>query len=409
MVRASNPNLYWMKVKGPFAGSTSRYEALLWEYLERNPGAMRVPNAPETTVELDSLALLEAAAQAGTAVSERMLENFRYKGLMPRPRRVGQRGRTPVWAYPAGAEAQLVRLLWWRGRTKDTGVLKVLLWLDGFAIPTGDVRTALLSYLRHMNDSIEQVISTRAEELGLDPADPAGRTAAVEELARTMAAKRGAVSIPRTSRLSAADRSRALALLVRTIGLGERVDGTPAEGDAVERVLGIAPNGRRYSPDGVGPWLTGPTEEIFGAAAVVGLPNMLKTLDDVTDDALGRARQTVNALFRLLPLAARMMDVLAGQDNVSGLAGMEKLAENPDNAMWLLAAVTAMLAAGWSENLATVTDALQQFPDLAERAQSLPDLPRDVLEARLADKPAQVRNQVERIVNAVIDGKLDAD
>lgn len=370
---------------------------------------MTVPSAPEPPVELDSQALLEAAARAGTAVSERMLENFRYKGLMPRPRRVGQRGRTPVWAYPAGADAQLVRLLWWRDRTKDTGVLKVLLWLDGFPIPTEDVRSALLSYLRHMNDSIEQVISSRAEELGLDPADPAGRTATVEELTRTMAAKRGAVSIPRASRLTAADRSRALALLVRTIGLGEQVEGTPAEGDAVERVLGIAPNGRRYSPDGVGPWLTGPAEEIFDSVGIVGIPNMIKTLDDIPDDCLGRARQTVNALFRLLPLAARMMDVLAGQSNVSGLAGMEKVAEHPENAMWLLAAVTAMLAAGWSENLTAVTHALQHVPELAERAQGLLDLPKDVLDARLASQPPQIRNQVERIVDAAIDGKLDVE
>lgn len=370
---------------------------------------MATPNASEQSAELDSQALFKAAARAGTPVSERMLESFRYEGLIPRPRRAGQRGQTPIWAYPPGADAQLVRLLWWRGRTKDTGVLKVLLWLDGFPIPAEDVRTALLSYLRQMNDTVEHAISSHAQKLGLDPADPAGRTAAVEELARTMAAKRGATPIPRRTRISAADRSHALALLVRTIGLGEQVEGTGAEGDAAERLLGIAPNGRRYSPDGTGPWLAGPAEEIFGSGDVVGIPNMLKALVDVPDDALGHARQTVNALFRILPLAARMMDALADQDNASGLAAMEQVAENPENVMWVLAAATSMLVAGWSENLTAVADSLQQFPELAEQAQALLDLPWDVLDARLADKPVRVRNQVKRIVDAAIDGRLDVE
>jgi hypothetical protein len=368
---------------------------------------MTTPDTPELPVPLDGRALHDAAARAGVPVSERMLESFRYEGLMPRPRRAGQRGRSPVWVYPPGADAQLVRLQRWRARTKDTGVLKVFLWLDGFPVPAADVRAALLGYLGKMSSFIEQAVSSRAEELGLDLADPDGRSAAVEELARVMAAKHGSTPIPRRARTSAADRSHALALLVRTIGLGEPVKGTPAEGEAVERVLGIGPNGRRYSPDGAGPWLTGPAEEIFGTAGIVGIPGMLKTLEDVPDDILAQARQSVNALFRLLPLAARMMDVLAGQDNAGGLAAMEQIADNPENVMWVLAAVTTMLATGWGENLAALTDSLQQIPELAERATGLLDLTTAELGVRLAGKPVQERHQVERIVDAAIDGKLD--
>lgn len=367
---------------------------------------MASSDSPDQTTALDSQALLDAAAQAGIPVSERMLETFRHKGLIPRPRRAGYRGRTPLWSYPPGADAQLVRLLRWRGHTRDTGVLKVLLWLDGFPIPAGDVRAALLNHLRQATRTIEQMINSRAQKLGLDPADPEARTAAIEELARTMAAKRGATPIPRRGRVRAADRSHALAMLVRTIGLGESVDGTPAEGETVERVLGIAPNGRRYSPDGAGPWLTGPAEDLFGTAGIVGFPSMLKTLEDASDDSLRNARQTVNALFRYLPLAVRMMDTLAGQDNAAGLAAMEQVAENPESVMWMLPAVTAMLNAGWNDNLAAITRSLQQFPELAERAQALPDMPKDALDANLAGKPLHVRDRVERIVNAAIEGKF---
>src|ERR1700677_2575376 len=83
---------------------------------------------------LQSVDLLAAAGQAGTGVSDRMLETFRAQGLMPRPRRVGYRGRAPIWRYPPGADRQLLALLGWREHTKDPDVLQVLLWLDGFPI-----------------------------------------------------------------------------------------------------------------------------------------------------------------------------------------------------------------------------------------------------------------------------------
>ena len=71
---------------------------------------MAAPDALELSAELDSQTLLEAAAQAGTPVSARMLETFRYKGLIPRSQRSGYRGQAPVWTYPPGSDAQLVRL-----------------------------------------------------------------------------------------------------------------------------------------------------------------------------------------------------------------------------------------------------------------------------------------------------------
>src|SRR5580698_9701780 len=97
-----------------------------------------------TSAEPDSAALLRAAARTGELVSERLLETFRAQGLIPRPYRVGNCGRSPIWRYPPGTERQLIALLRWRQHSKDPDLLKALLWLDGFPIPDATVREALL-------------------------------------------------------------------------------------------------------------------------------------------------------------------------------------------------------------------------------------------------------------------------
>ena len=81
---------------------------------------------------LDSPRLIDTAAAAGHRISPRMVETFRAQGLLPRPVRGPNQGRTPTWIYPDGADKQLLCLLGWRARTKDPGTLKVLLWIDGF-------------------------------------------------------------------------------------------------------------------------------------------------------------------------------------------------------------------------------------------------------------------------------------
>jgi hypothetical protein len=364
---------------------------------------------PGQTAELDSSALLKAASDAGTTTSDRMLETYRSQNLLPRPRRAGYRGRTPVWLYPPGTDRQLVCLLRWRSQTKDPDVLRVLLWLDGFPIEAADVRDALARHVERMSQFIEQALSAEARKLGLSPEDPDARSRAIDHLARAMAAKRGGTPIPRRSRVRADDRAHAVALLIRVFGLGETVQGTPAEGDTVERVLGIAPNGRRHTIAGAGPWLTGPPEELFSAAGIVALPRLHAAIADATDSDLETARQTVVALFRYLPLAVRMISVIFGKDDYAGLASMEQIATQPELVMWLLPAVTAMFKAGWDENLNAITAAFQPFPELAARAQAITEMPTATVEANLTDKPPGIREQVQRMIDAAIDGKLDID
>ena len=356
--------------------------------------------------ELDSPALLAAAAAAGHPVTDRMLAALRAQGLVPRPRRAGYQGRAPVWLYPAGADRQLVALLRYRVQTRDPDLLRVLLWLDGFSIPTGDVRRVLAGHLRQMTEAVEQAITVEAGQRGLDPADGAARAQAVSGLAGTMAAKRGASAIPRHGRAPARDRAEAVELLVRSIGLGEHVAGTPDQGEAVERVLGVSP-GRRRSPVSGQPWLAGPAEEIFDAAGIVSMPRLLEAIADAADGELEAARQSVIALIRILPLAARMMDVVSGGDNTVGLKGLEQVAERPEAVLWLLPAVVSMIRAGMSENIGAITEALQPIPKLADRARALPDMPAATLKGNLENLPEGVRRQVERIIDAAIDGQFD--
>ena len=368
-----------------------------------------LPAPPDQSAELNSSALLSAAEKAGYPISNRMLAAFRAQGLVPHPRRAGYRGRAPVWLYPPGTDRQLVFVLRYRALTKDQAVLRVLLWLDGFHVPASDVRHALIDHMLRMGESLEHAICTEASRLGLDPAEGIARSHAVDGLARTMAAKRGSSSLPRRGRMSARERGDAVALLIRIFGLGESVEGSPRQGDVVERILGVSPNGRRHSIAGAQPWLTGPAEDLFSAADLVSLPRLLDSVTDSTDSELETARKTVIALFRYLPLAARMTDVLSGRDNYAGLASFEYVTQHPEIVLWLVPAVVAMFRAGWSENLNTITEALQQIPGLASRAQALTDMPASTVAANLAAKPEQVRKQAERIIHAAIDGQFNMD
>lgn len=357
--------------------------------------------------EPDTPALLRAAARAGAEISERMLETFRAQGLIPRPRRVGYVGRTPQWRYPSGTDRQLVALLGWRQHSKDPDLLKILLWLDGFAIPAADIRDALARQLRVMTDVMEREIGVHARRHSLDPADHDARNQAIEAMAQTLAAKRGTTPLPRRSRVRAEDRARAVAVMIRVFGLGEAVEGSPSDATAVERTLGIA-NGRRHHIEDAAPWLTGPAEDLFGAATVTALPRLLDAVTNASDAELASARQTVIALSRHLPLMARMLDAVSGEDNYAGFAAFSQMDQHPESVLFIIPMVIAMLRAGWNDNLEAVTSALRPFPVLAAQAQHILDMPAATVEANLAGKPADVQERARRLIDAAIEGKLDA-
>jgi hypothetical protein len=336
-----------------------------------------------------------------------MLETFRTQGLIPRPRRVGNRGRRPEWRYPPGTDRQLIALLRWRKHTKDADLLKVLLWMDGFAISAAEIRDVLAHQLREITEAIDREISAQARKLGLDPGNATARDQAIDAIAQTMAAKRGTTSIPRRTRVSADDRAHAIALMIRLFGLGETIAGTPAEASAIERVIGIAPNGRRNAIAETGPWLTGPAEDLFDASSITGLPRLLSAIMSASDAELAAARQTVIALFRHLPLMVRMIAALSGEDNYTGLATMNEIGQRPESVFYIVPMVVAMQRAGWTESLDAVTSALCQAPGLAAQAQQMLDMPQAAIEANLVGRPPEVRARTYRLIDAAVQGQFD--
>jgi hypothetical protein len=356
---------------------------------------------------LESDSLLRAARAAGFELGERKLETLRAQGLLPAPTRAGNRGRIPVWLYPAGTDAQLVSLLGWREFTKDPNTLAVLLWLDGFPIATSQVRISLVRYLRAALDAIDREITAQAERLGLDPDRPEDRRAALAAIAARLAGRRGPNAPPRPTRVSAADRQHAFELMMRAFALGEDVQATSTEAGVVERVLGVAPNGRHDRVGGAGPWLTGPAEDLFDAAEVTAFPNALQAVDGATDVELETARGIVLAIFRYMPLMARLMETVFDKANHAGFAGLRDLDQHPEQAVFLVPVVVSMLRAGWQENISQIADMLGNLAELPGQAAQLLDMPHNIVEANLQGQPQETRQMAQRLIEAALNSKLD--
>jgi hypothetical protein len=355
---------------------------------------------------LDGQSLIAAAGREGLAVTPRTLRRLRTQGLLPHPVRTGQRGLTPVWTYPSGTEAQLVTLLRWRQKTKSPDVLQVVLWLEGFAVCGEEVRAALTRRLRLLLEGIEQELRTHARRCGLDPDTEAGRREALQSMASVLAGKRGPAAIPRHGRMTAADRVRGLTLLLTTFGFGEPGVGEE-DAQTVERVLGIAPNGRRTRIGGQGPWLTGPAEALFGATEVASFPRLLDVAEDATDAELAAVRPLAAALFLKLPFFLRLIDVATSKNNALGMAGLSKVSKDPEFGVFVVPTLVSMLRAGWEENLRTMTQALEGTEGLQAIIPQALEMDSKTWTTNLAALPAAQREQARRIIDAAVDGTLE--
>ncbi|MGO9490379.1 MAG: hypothetical protein ACLQBB_15310 [Solirubrobacteraceae bacterium] len=170
--------------------------------------------------------LMELAERDGHSVSARSLELWRYRGLLPR----GQRAPTgrAAWRYPPSSGPQLLRLLHWRERTRSLELIRIALWLDGFAIELDGVRDSLLALLEHWTRAIER-------ELG-----DGDITERIELLARKAAGKRGRAALPRKVRMSADERTRACAYaLACMLGAEEEIERRRKDAVLLERMLGL--------------------------------------------------------------------------------------------------------------------------------------------------------------------------
>jgi hypothetical protein len=179
--------------------------------------------------QLDSAALIDIAATRDYRATPRSLELWRYRGLLPRPAR--QASGRAVWLYPAGTERQLLRLLHWRGRTRNLDEVLVALWIEGFEIKLDRVREALVRFVERWDAMIQ------AEVAGTSKGD---EEAVVDALARKFARMRGEASLPRLSRMRLSERERACGYLVAAMfGMEEELAKREADLPHLERMLGL--------------------------------------------------------------------------------------------------------------------------------------------------------------------------
>ncbi|MFE9792904.1 hypothetical protein ACFYRL_14370 [Streptomyces goshikiensis] len=349
--------------------------------------------------------LLRAAVSAGFGtMTERRLEDLRRDGLMPRPVRVGNDGRRPVWTYPAGSDQQLVRLLRWREHTTDVDVLRVVLWTEGFPLALDAVRASATAVLDAWMHEWERGFQAEAFRLGLDPV--AERDTVVSAVAKTVAAKRGKNAVPRPIRVPAGERATAVAHLLQIFALGTHPDMTEADAETIEKVLGVSP-GRRQRVEDTDPWLTGPARAIGGAADFVSLPRLADVLTTATDSDWEEARPPAAALFLQLPVFTRAVAAMTGKENFAGMGGHAALDSEPLMAVFLVAFVLGARRSDWFGNVEDLTASLARWPALVGEMKQVLDLPQHVLDHHLAGHGPEMRDRTQRIIQALLDGELD--
>ncbi|WP_280669123.1 MULTISPECIES: hypothetical protein [unclassified Kitasatospora] len=205
--------------------------------------------------------------------------------------------------------------------------------------------------------------------------------------------------------MTAAERAGAFESLLRRFVLGEQSEVSEEHALVVEKVLGISP-GRRQRVEGSGPWLTGPAKDLFDAVPIA-LPQLAQAVAQATDGELESARTLAAALFRNLPIAARLIGAATGDENRAGLHNIARLDQEPEIAVLLVPTVVAMLQAGWQENLEALAAALRPFPGMIADLDKVLDMSAKEVQGNLASQPPNIRVRAQKMIDAALEGRLN--
>ena len=295
-------------------------------------------------------------ADVDPSVTDRTLEFWRHEGLLPRPERIAQNGKTPIWTHPPETMSQLRALLRLRRQTRELNVLRAALWFEGYSIDVSRVRRSISAYLRHVRDVFERELDEH-----LPTGDkPGGRQESIRALAQVLARKRGN-GIPRLSRQPLDERTDAIAVML-TLVLGEEPVSADlqAHGNAVERFIGVD-HGRRYHLGEAGPWLDGaPADGLRGFAAAGSLPRLIAVMESATDEDLQSARRLGVTFLGGISAFSRMADAMVGRHNASGMAGMALFAgDRPDAFLIVPLMVSLLKTSEHAMNLRQMADILE--------------------------------------------------
>jgi hypothetical protein len=343
---------------------------------------------------LTSAQLLEHAKAQGFVVTERRFEDWRYRGLLPRPERAGNSGRSPRWLYPAETADQLVALCRYRETTKDLEAIHVALWVDGYAIDEQSVRAAIASVLTGMRDRIEKALAEGSKPAE-GAADPSSPDDALDAVALQAAGKHGDRPTPRTVRMPKAGRARGIAFMVRLF-MGYDLDDHLTDAKFAEQAMGLSAGRRGPAPYR---WLDGNPEELADLRSIISLPVLIDSVSTATDEELVRARGFARAFVHGLPLIALFAEAVLGP-RAAGLAAAKNIDDQPEFLCMLVPALVSAVRHGYGENLNLIQPALsgvaREVGPLIEELAALPEAER---QRAIQDRPAIARPTLRRLVS----------
>jgi hypothetical protein len=285
-------------------------------------------------------------------------------------------------------------------------VLRAALWYDGFPVERACVRSSISAYLRQLRDICEKELAKQAGTAD----DPAARWQAIQAVARVMAGRR-AKGFPRLGRQALAERSSGIALtLGLLLGDEEAMRHLEADAPAVERLIGVD-RGRRFRPNGAGPWLDGPPEEGLASFANMGsLDRLVAVVEGATDEELEVARNLAGTLLGGISAFSRIADAFDGRDNASGTAGMRMLDDDPHAALVVVPLVLSILSSTeLAQNLGQVLSAIQSnVLPLEQQARELAALSEDERAERLKNLSQLPFVEQVRIKRLIVEFSADA-
>ena len=345
-------------------------------------GVQESADLSEGTERVTTTDLLAAANDP--SVTTRTLEYWRHEGLLPKAERTGQQGKRPEWTYPVEAIDQLATLLRQRSKTKDPDLLRACLWFDGYPLDVARVRTSITAVLSRLLEAMTKEIEKR-RDVGASGDD--AHWAALEQVGRTLARKRGSNALPRYGRQPQVERERAVTLALGLV-LGDAGASARLEEDAsrVERMIGLDRGRRPHA--GLPAWLNGPPDEgLTGFANFGSLPALIETMRTASDEELAASRGLARIMLDGMTAFARIANAFTGMENPAGFGAISVFRDDPMAAVWLVSfVIAAARSSELSEGLRTVVDSLSnQVLPVDTRARELASLGNDELQRRLSE------------------------
>jgi len=345
-------------------------------------GVQESADLSEGTERVTTTDLLAAANDP--SVTTRTLEYWRHEGLLPKAERTGQQGKRPEWTYSVEAIDQLATLLRQRSKTKDPDLLRACLWFDGYPLDVARVRTSITAVLSRLLEAMTKEIEKR-RDVGASGDD--AHWAALEQVGRTLARKRGSNALPRYGRQPQVERERAVTLALGLV-LGDAGASARLEEDAsrVERMIGLDRGRRPHA--GLPAWLNGPPDEgLTGFANFGSLPALIETMRTASDEELAASRGLARIMLDGMTAFARIANAFTGMENPAGFGAISVFRDDPMAAVWLVSfVIAAARSSELSEGLRTVVDSLSnQVLPVDTRARELASLGNDELQRRLSE------------------------